>query len=53
MKKPIIEMRSEHTVVCDNPTCDHTEGDGMTLDIKDLEPYLNKPCPKCGENLLT
>ena len=37
-------------IVCDNPACDYRDPEG-TLDK--LEEYLNKPCPKCGENLLT
>jgi uncharacterized paraquat-inducible protein A len=37
-------------IVCDNPKCDYED---MTVSHKDLDQWLNKPCPKCGENLLT
>ena len=37
-------------VVCDNPNCTYeVPRDGN----KQLTDYLNVPCPKCGENLLT
>lgn len=35
---------------CDNPSCDWKD---MTIPIEDLDKYLNKECPKCGENVLT
>ncbi len=37
---------------CDAPGCDHAE----SIDVTDRPPgpeYVNKPCPKCGANLLT
>ena len=37
-------------VKCDAPCCDYTN-DKVTLD--DYSSYVNKPCPKCGANLLT
>ena len=35
---------------CDNPNCDYSD---MTVPFEDYESSVNKPCPKCGENLLT
>jgi hypothetical protein len=35
---------------CDNPHCDFED---ETIPIEDYEKWINKPCPKCGENLLT
>lgn len=37
-------------IKCDNPECDY-----VNLDVKfeDYKQWLNKPCPKCGCNLLT
>lgn len=35
---------------CDNPNCDFRD---KSVKIEDLEEWLNKPCPKCGTNLLT
>lgn len=37
-------------IKCDNPNCDYTD-DSVTLE--QLESFIDKPCPKCGENLLT
>lgn len=37
-----------HYLKCDNPVCDHTE-----VVNGPHEAYINKPCPSCGENLLT
>ncbi len=35
---------------CDNPNCDWTD---TTISLNELSNYINKPCPKCGENVLT
>jgi predicted RNA-binding Zn-ribbon protein involved in translation (DUF1610 family) len=35
---------------CDAPDCDYTDN---TIDPDNYESYLNQPCPKCGEPLLT
>lgn len=37
-------------IKCDNPNCDY---DDMSIKVEEYEQWLNKPCPKCGENLLT
>lgn len=37
-------------IKCDNVSCDY-EDNTVTLD--QYKDYLNKPCPKCGSNLLT
>lgn len=37
-------------IKCDNPDCNFIDHD---VDFLDYEKWLNKPCPKCGENLLT
>jgi predicted RNA-binding Zn-ribbon protein involved in translation (DUF1610 family) len=40
-------------VKCDNQKCNY-KIPNPTKDIGvDLTPYVNMPCPKCGENLLT
>lgn len=36
-------------IKCDNEVCNFIE----YMDHVDPEIWLNKPCPKCGENLLT
>ena len=37
-------------IKCDNNDCDYRDD---SLKYQDYESWLNKPCPKCGENLLT
>ncbi len=37
-------------IKCDNPNCDFVD---MTVRFENYEQWLNKPCPKCGANLLT
>lgn len=37
-------------IKCDNPNCDFVD---MSVEFEDYENWLNKPCPKCGRNLLT
>lgn len=36
-------------IKCDNPNCDFSD---MTVKYEDYDKWLNKPCPKCGHNLL-
>lgn len=35
---------------CDNTLCDYVD---MSILREDYEKYIDSPCPKCGENLLT
>jgi len=37
-------------IKCDNPECDYKD---ETAKFEDWPLWLNKPCPKCGANLLT
>jgi len=37
-------------IKCDNPNCDYVD---ESVRITEYDQWLNKPCPKCGENLLT
>jgi len=37
-------------VACDNENCDYVN---KNVQLGDFTQYLNKPCPKCGEILLT
>lgn len=46
----IIEVESKNLVVCDNQKCDYEVPNTENDNLKD---YINKSCPKCGENLLT
>ena len=48
--RKLIEKRQESSVICDNKECDfkvpYTDDDNLLK-------YINVPCPKCGQNLLT
>lgn len=37
-------------IKCDNPECDYSD---MAVKYENYPQWLNKPCPKCGANLLT
>lgn len=37
-------------IKCDNPDCDFADNN---VEFSDYDKWLNKPCPKCGQNLLT
>ena len=37
-------------IKCDAPGCDYYDD---SAEMEDYPLYLNKPCPKCGANLLT
>lgn len=41
---------TESGLQCDNPNCDWTD---VTVKFDDYRDWLNKPCPKCGDNVLT
>jgi len=41
---------SIHGIKCDNIDCDFVD---MEVKVEDYDKWLNKPCPKCGTNLLT
>jgi hypothetical protein len=45
-----IEVSKSGGLNCDNPDCDWSDG---TIPCSDYEKWVNKPCPECGENLLT
>lgn len=47
MKDGLFDM---HGIKCDNKSCDYEDKEVKSTDYLS---YLNKPCPKCGSNLLT
>lgn len=49
METPRIERKSGG-LKCDSPTCDWTD---PTVKVEDYKEWLNAPCPKCGDNVLT
>lgn len=50
--RKLIEKQQNSLVTCDNPNCDYTVP--YTDEAEEcLILFIDKPCPKCGENLLT
>jgi hypothetical protein len=50
--RKLIEREQQNLIVCDNPNCDFQipyQGESEKL----LLAFINMPCPKCGEVLLT
>lgn len=41
---------SVHGLICDNSECDWSDS---SVKLQDYPNWLNKPCPKCGQNVLT
>jgi predicted RNA-binding Zn-ribbon protein involved in translation (DUF1610 family) len=41
-----------HTMKCDNPQCGFTTPTHITT-AKQMSLWIGRPCPQCGENLLT
>jgi predicted nucleic-acid-binding Zn-ribbon protein len=37
-------------IKCDNTDCDYKD---MTVSVEDYKDWVDKPCPRCGSNLLT
>ena len=50
--RKIIETERKSLIVCDNLKCDY-EVPFSREEEKMITKYINKPCPLCGENLLT
>lgn len=54
MKKQLIEMYQENLLVCDNTKCNFKlKNPWPSKDEVDLAPFVDHPCPECGESLLT
>lgn len=45
-----IKIKSMGGIKCDNPKCTYKD---ESVCVDEYPQYLNKPCPICGENLLT
>jgi predicted nucleic-acid-binding Zn-ribbon protein len=50
--KKLIEKSQNQLIVCDNPECDYTFPYSAESE-KTLLVFVNMPCPKCGQTLLT
>lgn len=53
MKKIIEIGTQDYLVVCDNKSCDYKVENPTKDPYHNIDNFLNVPCPKCGENLLT
>ena len=53
MNKQLIDVFIKDLIICDNSKCDYKILSETGNPNEDISMYLNKPCPKCGENLLT
>jgi ssDNA-binding Zn-finger/Zn-ribbon topoisomerase 1 len=53
MKYKLIDVKNEILIECDNPNCDYNIPNETKKFDEDISSYVNAPCPKCGENLLT
>jgi DNA-directed RNA polymerase subunit RPC12/RpoP len=47
----LIQLKQEYLIECDH--CDFKIKNNSKDPNQSIEAYLNKPCPKCGKNLLT
>ena len=46
-------MYQEYSIECDNTQCDYKIKNPTGDPNEDTREYINMPCPKCGDNLLT
>jgi len=49
----LIEIKQENLIECDNQNCDYVIENQSKYPNESIKQYVNKPCPECGENLLT
>lgn len=47
--EPVLQFE-DGGIVCDNESCDY---EAMGVTFEQYPEWVNKPCPKCGDNLLT
>lgn len=52
MKRQLIEKKRESLIECDNTDCDFTIPYSSSLE-KNMTQFIDMPCPKCGDNVLT
>ena len=51
--KQLIDITQDNAIVCDNKNCDYTIPNVLKTPNYTIDKYINKPCPDCGDNLLT
>jgi ssDNA-binding Zn-finger/Zn-ribbon topoisomerase 1 len=53
MSMKLIDLYQENLIICDNPKCDYLIPNPTGDPNAECKQYINMPCPKCGQNLLT
>lgn len=51
--RKLIKVEQRALIECDNPQCDFVIPNEEGFTPRTLKMFINQPCPKCGENLLT
>lgn len=51
--RKLIEIEQENLIECDNKNCDYVIKNPTKDPNESIKHYINIPCPKCGDNLLT
>lgn len=51
--RKLIEITQENLIECDNQNCNYVIINQSKDANESIKQYINKHCPKCGENLLT
>lgn len=46
-----LQLGDDSGIKCDNPTCDYISEKNVS--IEEAKDWIDRPCPKCGANLLT
>lgn len=51
--KNLIDIKQENLIECDNKQCDYVVKNESKDPNERIDKFINTPCPKCGQNLLT
>jgi predicted nucleic-acid-binding Zn-ribbon protein len=51
--RKLIEIQQENLIECDNKNCDYVIKNPTKDPNENVKRFVNMPCPKCGDNLLT
>lgn len=51
--RKLIDIKQDNLIECDNQKCDYVIVNQTKNPNEDIKKYIDKPCPKCNENLLT
>lgn len=51
--RKLIVTHQENLIECDRDYCDFVIPNPYPNEILETKQFINQPCPKCGDNLLT